>query len=136
MEIDHCWLYKISESSPGVNDDTFHLAGLGGGNAYNDSQCQIHDNYVTAGYGTERPFLGKVLGGNASGTMASNYVTAAVAPDGKFGGAYLPTTSTITVNMTEFSGPVSAKWVDPSTGHSTVVSGSPFASNGTQTIGR
>ena len=64
--------------------------------------------------------------------MTSNYVTAAVAPDGKFGGAYLPTTSTISVNMTKFSGPVRATWVDPSTGHSTVVSGSPFASSGTQ----
>jgi hypothetical protein len=123
--------WQTSVDSPGAAQVGYLAATLAPFEWYNLVPDTGH-TFVTAGYGTERPSLGNVLGGNASGTMTSNYVTAAVAPDGKFGGAYLPTTSTITVNMTKFSGSVSATWVDPSTGHSTVVSGSPFASSGTQ----
>jgi hypothetical protein len=39
----------------------------------------------------------------------ANYITAAITPDGTFGGAYLPTTTTITVNMALFSIPVIAE---------------------------
>ena len=69
-----------------------------------------------------------MIGGNARGTVAAaNYVTAAITPDGTFGGAYLPTTTTISVNMALFSAPVTAEWVDPSSGAVNVIQGSPFA---------
>ncbi len=88
--------------------------------------------FVTAGYGTQYPYPGNP-GGNAKGTLAvDSFVTAAAAPDGRLGIAYLPTATTITVNLFTFSGPVTAKWIDPSTGIATTISGSPFESAGSK----
>jgi hypothetical protein len=72
-------------------------------------------------------------GGNAKGTLAvDRFVAAAVTPDGRLGIAYLPASTTITVNLFTFSGPVTAKWIDPSTGVATTISGSPFATVGSK----
>ena len=46
--------------------------------------------------------------------------------------AYLPTVRTITVNMASLKAPATAQWFDPSDGAYTVISGGPFANNGTQ----
>ena len=77
--------------------------------------------FVTAGFGTF----------SSTGSIDSNnYVTAAVAPDGKLGMAYLPKGGTITVNMADLTGSVTAQWYDPTNGTFTSISGSPFASSG------
>jgi len=78
---------------------------------------------VTAGFGTF----------STSGPMTDNdYLTAARTPDGQLGIAYMPTRRTVTVDMTQFSGPVTAQWFDPSTGAYTVLAGSPFANTGSR----
>src|SRR5262249_17209302 len=83
---------------------------------YNLVPDQTH-TLVTAGFGTF----------STSESMTDNdYLTAARTPDGQLGIAYMPTRRTITVDMTQFSGPVIAQWFDPSNGAYTVLSGSRF----------
>ena len=59
-----------------------------------------------------------------------DYVTAAQTPDGKLGMAYVPSSRTITVDLSTFSGPVTARWYDPTDGTLTSSEGSPFANEG------
>jgi hypothetical protein len=90
---------------------------------YNLVPDQTHA-IVTAGYGTAT--------GNGSGNIQTdNYVTTAATADGKLVVAYLPASTTITVNLAKLSGTATAKWFDPSKGTYTTVSGSPFANTGT-----
>jgi chitodextrinase len=89
---------------------------------YNLVPDQNH-TFVTAGYGTF----------SSSSSIGSNdYVTAAITPDGTLGIAYLPTTQTITVNMAAFSGPVTARWFDPSNNTYTSITGVPLSNSGTR----
>jgi hypothetical protein len=86
---------------------------------------------ITSGYGTQYPYSGNMTA-SAVGTLATNtYATASLTPDGLFGVAYLPTTTTITVNMAKFAGPVTVIWIDPSSGIQTTAQGSPFTNSGT-----
>ena len=62
------------------------------------------------------------------------YATAAATPDGTLAIAYLPTIRTVTVNLSKFSGPVRARWYDPTSGIFKRISGSPFVANGPQTF--
>lgn len=93
--------------------------------------------FVTAGYGTQRANPGIVVGDlpapkNAYGTVPGDtFCTAELASDGSFGIVYLPRTSTVTVSLAGFSGPVQAQWMDPVSGALTTVSGSPFGNSGT-----
>jgi len=73
---------------------------------YNLVPDQTH-TFVTAGYGT---FVKRGTEG------ASDYVTAAVTPDGTLGVAYLPHQATVTVDMSRMSGPINARWYDPTAG--------------------
>ncbi len=67
---------------------------------------------VTAGYGTYDP----------GGVAASNdFVTGAETSNGNTAIIYLPSTQTITVNMTKLSGTITAKWFDPTTGQYTSI---------------
>jgi chitodextrinase len=59
-----------------------------------------------------------------------DYVTAARTPDGKLAIAYMPSSRTITVDLGTFSGPVSARWYDPTTG--TFSEATPFPNVGSQ----
>ncbi len=84
---------------------------------------------VTAGFGTY----------NTTATDLTNidYVTAALASDGSFGVAYIPTggaARNITVNMTKFTtgNAVQARWFDPTNAVFTTVAGSPFANTGSR----
>jgi hypothetical protein len=80
-----------------------------------------HHRVVRAGYGTFA----------VDGAINDNdYVTAASTPDGKLAIAYLPETRTITVDLGKLSGPVLARWYDPTKGTSVPVSGSPFPNPG------
>ena len=87
---------------------------------YNLVPDQNH-TFVTAGFGTYDR-----LGAFASGT----YVTAALTPDGTLGMAFLPAANTITVNMAQMAGTVTAQWYDPSIGTYATVPGSPFSNSG------
>ena len=60
----------------------------------------------------------------------SDYVTAAVTADGTLAVVYLPTPRVVTVDMTRFSGPVTARWFDPTNGSYTAVSGGPIPNTG------
>jgi hypothetical protein len=78
---------------------------------------------VTAGYGTFA----------TTGSLGANdYLTAARTPDGSLVIAYMPTVRTITVNMSELSGPVTARWFDPTGNTYAPISGSPFPNSGFQ----
>ena len=76
---------------------------------------------VTAGYGTF----------SSTGSIGANdYVTAARTPNGKLVMAYVPSARTVTVDMSQLSGPVIARWFDPVVGTFTSIAGSPFANTG------
>ncbi|MGO8864748.1 MAG: DUF4038 domain-containing protein [Acidimicrobiales bacterium] len=78
---------------------------------YNLVPDQGH-TFVTAGYGTFQD----------QGTESSDdYVTAAITADGTLGIAYLPQSTTLTVNMADMRGPTTARWYDPTTGTYTTI---------------
>jgi putative cell wall-binding protein len=82
-----------------------------------------HHTLVTAGYGTYA----------TSGPLAANdYVTAAATPDGSFAVIYLPTTATVTLDMSRLAGTVTAKWYDPTTGTYTTIG--TFANTGARSF--
>jgi len=78
---------------------------------------------VTAGYGTFS------TSGNVS---ANDYAAVARTSDGALVMAYMPTLRTLTVDMTQLSGPVTARWYDPANGTYSAIAGSPFANTGTR----
>jgi len=43
---------------------------------------------------------------------------------------YTPVNTTLTVVMSQFSGPVNAKWYDPTKGSYSIIPGSPFSNSG------
>ena len=77
---------------------------------------------VVAGYGTfdEVPSPGNHY------NMTSDYVTAALTPDGSLLMAYLPTFRPVTVDLKKMRGPTTARWYDPSCGRYLAIEGSPF----------
>jgi Protein of unknown function (DUF4038)/Putative collagen-binding domain of a collagenase len=77
---------------------------------------------ITGGYGTFS---------NNTGTVGGDtYMTDASAPDGTLAVAYMPTVRTVTVNLAKFSGPVTARWYDPTNGSYATIAGSPFSNSG------
>jgi uncharacterized protein DUF4038/collagenase-like protein with putative collagen-binding domain len=77
---------------------------------------------VTAGYGR--------YNGSNGNLPAANYATTVWVPDGSLAVVYDPAGSALTVNLAKFTGPVTARWYDPSTGTYTAIAGSPFANSG------
>jgi hypothetical protein len=77
---------------------------------------------VTSGYGTPN--------GSNGNLPVANYVTTAWVTDGSLAVVYDPAGNALTVNLAKFSGPVTARWYDPSNGTYTAISGSPFANSG------
>ena len=76
---------------------------------------------LTSGYGTFA----------SSGALGSNdYATAAITADGALGMVYMPSSRNVTVAMSRFSGPVTARWYDPASGSFTTIPGSPLANSG------
>ena len=70
--------------------------------------------------------------GYVGGVDSNDYATAARTPDGSLVLAYLPTRRTVTIDMTRLSGPIRARWFDPSNGAYTAIAGSPLANNGSR----
>jgi hypothetical protein len=98
---------------------------------YNLVPDMLH-TFVTSGYGTQYPYPGNASG-SSQGTLAGDtFVAAAITPDGTLGIAYLPVATTVTVDLSKFSGPVTAQWIDPSTGVATKVADSPLAPTGSR----
>jgi hypothetical protein len=85
---------------------------------YNLVPDQGH-HLITAGYGISNSV--------ASDLTSLNFVTAAMTADGTLGIAYAPTNATLTVAMTNFIGPVTASWFDPSGNTYMTIPGSPFS---------
>ena len=86
---------------------------------------QVHQ-IVTSGYGT-------YAAGNEN-LYTSTYATTTWITDGSLAIDYTPISTTLTVNMGNFSKQMTASWYDPTTGTSTVMSGSPFPNSGSQTF--
>jgi hypothetical protein len=80
---------------------------------------------VTAGYGTPS---------STNVPINDNYVTTAASPDGTLAISYLPAGQAITVNLSAFAGPITARWFDPANNTFNVVAGSPFNNQGTVQI--
>ena len=77
---------------------------------------------LTGGYGTyndDNVHLSQV-----------DYATAAKSSDGSLAVIYTPVAHTLTVAMGNFSGPVTAKWFDPTNATFQTVAGSPFPNSG------
>jgi hypothetical protein len=89
---------------------------------------QAH-SLVTAGYGTFS------AGGTPHGSISENdYVTAASTPDGKLALVYVPSSRSITVDLTRLSATLTARWFDPTTGTYQSISGSPFSNTTVHTF--
>jgi hypothetical protein len=73
---------------------------------------------------------------NGAGLTGFQHVSAARASDGSWGAIYVAsgTKTALTVDLSGFSGTMSATWIDPSNGAKSAVTGSPFANKGTASI--
>ena len=70
---------------------------------------------------------------DATGLMqGNNYVTAAKTLDGTLAVVFMPQVTTISLNLSQLAGIVSAQWFDPTSGSYYTASDSPFANAGTQ----
>lgn len=90
---------------------------------------------LTAGYGTfgrdEIHFEKDGLDASYSLRVSqSDYATAARTPDGAYVVIYLPTSRSVTVDMSRLSGPVRAEWIDPTNGERKAITGGPFPNFG------
>lgn len=83
----------------------------------------IAHEVVTAGYGRFS---------RTDPIDTDTYATAAATPDGALAMAYLPSIRRIAVDMTKLSGPVTARWFDPTNNTFTAIAGSPLANSGTR----
>jgi hypothetical protein len=92
---------------------------------YNLVPDQSH-KVVTAGYGT-------FDAGATDGCLyTNNYVTTSYLPDGTLSLSFAPKNTTLTVDLSQFHGPVTAQWLDPTISIYYPVAGSPFPNSGSQ----
>ncbi|MGC1293976.1 MAG: DUF4038 domain-containing protein [Alloacidobacterium sp.] len=77
---------------------------------------------ITSGYGTYR--------GSATDLHNSTYATTAWITNGSVSITFTPVSTTLTVNLSKFNGPIVARWMDPTNGVFTTVIGSPFPNAG------
>jgi len=116
------WQGTDWQTSPGVTQFDHWYALFKAKDWYNLVPDQNH-TVVTAGYGTFK---------NCCANANSDCLTAARTPDGKLVIAYLPTVRTITVDMAQLAGSVTARWYDPTNGAYSAIAGSPFPNNGSR----
>ena len=110
--------WKDQLASPGATQMANVVALLSSRPWYELVPDQDH-TVVTSGYGS--------FGGD-------DYVTAARTPDGKLAMAYVPSARTIKVDLGKLSGPVTARWYDPTNGTFTAIGGGPLANNGSVSL--
>ncbi|HEU5069720.1 MAG TPA: LamG-like jellyroll fold domain-containing protein, partial [Verrucomicrobiae bacterium] len=111
-------------NSPGVAELAYVKTFFGSRRWYDLVPDQSHA-LVTDGYGTFA---------TAGLVSANDYATAAKTPDGTLGICYLPTPRPITVDLTQMSGPVTARWFDATQGTYLGIAGSPFINTGLVTF--
>jgi collagenase-like protein with putative collagen-binding domain len=58
---------------------------------------------------------------------ADDYATAARTPDGTLALAYVPSARTVSADLTQMNGPVTARWYDPTDGSFTAIGDGPLA---------
>ena len=78
---------------------------------------------VTAGFG---------VFSDSDSITTDTYATAARTPDGSLAIVYMPTSRTITVDMTKMAGSTKAYWYDPTNGTFAAIAGSPFPNAGSR----
>jgi hypothetical protein len=111
---------------------------IGGWKDKLDTPGQTQFGYVKALFEPRRwydlvPDQGHTLVTDGLGTYGTlDYVTAARTPDGTLAIAYVPSSRTVTVDLSKFSGSVTARWYDPTTGTFTSIADSPFTNAGNQ----
>src|SRR5207247_4793672 len=101
--------WKDQLASPGATQMANVVALLSSRRWYELVPDQDH-TVVTSGYGS---------------FGADDYVTAARTPDGTLAMAFVPSARTITVDLGTLSGPVTARWYDPTNGTFTAIGGGP-----------
>jgi hypothetical protein len=100
-----------------------YMASLFRARAWHNLVPDVTHRTVTAGYGTF----------TATGSVnESDYATAAQTADGTLLIAYMPTLRTLTVDMSQLSGPTAAQWYDPANGTYHAISSSPFPNSGSR----
>jgi hypothetical protein len=112
--------WKQSLSSPASNQMRY-VTGLFAPRQWFNLVPDQNHTLLTGGYGTYS--AGGSLGGN-------DYATAARTADGTLGIIYMPTSRTITVDLSTLAGAVNASWYDPSRGTYLGVGGSPLPNSG------
>jgi len=80
---------------------------------------------VTSGYGTQETIPDP-------NCLDTNYVTTSYLTDGTVSVSYAPVSTSLTFDLSRYSGSVTAQWYDPTSGNFNTVSGSPFANSGTR----
>jgi hypothetical protein len=107
--------------TPGMNELMYFKNFFSSRRWYNLVPDQSH-TLLTAGYGTY----------TTDGHVGdSEYATAAKTPDGKLAVVYTPVSHTLTIALNNFSGPVTARWYDPTANRFAAIPGSPFPNVGT-----
>lgn len=92
---------------------------------------------LTAGYGTfgsdEVHFDKEGLDASYKLRVSeSDYATAARTPDGAYIVIYMPTSRTVTVDMSRLRGPAGAEWLDPTNGERKAITVGPFPNSGSR----
>jgi hypothetical protein len=113
--------WQTNMNSPGALETKYVTQLFGSLPWWNLVPDQAHQ-IVTSGFGT-------YSSGNGNLT-AANYATTAWVTDGSLAVVYDPAGNALTVDLAKFSGPVTARWYDPSNGTYTAIAGSPFANSG------
>ncbi len=78
---------------------------------------------LTKGYGT--------FASTGYDLASNDYATASVSADSSLFAAYLPSTRTVTVDVSRLRPQITAQWFDPSNNTYAAIAGSPFANTGT-----
>src|SRR4029453_14012552 len=102
--------------SPGAIQMAYLMALFSPRRWYDLVPDQFH-TFVTEGIGTYE---------------TQDYVTAAKTPDGTLAMAYVPSTRTLTVNMSAMAGATTARCYDPADGSFVAIPGSPFPASGSR----
>jgi hypothetical protein len=113
--------WQSNMNTPGALETAYVTQLFGSLPWWNLVPDQTHQ-IVTSGFGT--------YNGSNGNLTAANYSTTAWVTDGSLAVIYDPAGNALTVNLTKFSGPVTARWYDPSNGAYTSITGSPFANSG------
>jgi len=67
-------------------------------------------------------------------SVGFNGASVSRASDGSWGAAWVPKSQALTLKLTAFAASVTAKWIDPTSGATTTIAGSPFPNTGTTTV--